>query len=444
MNNTAAYKRRWMQSNNVTGETSSNQQQVGALGDDYFKSDHRIINPMGYRGAKGRRALRQTLNSNPDAAVYMGDQFQQANSKGRFWTRRDVRRLKRDTRNGFNNLYKTNGSIYNPVNQVYNFINENPMTRTMKWKASQPTTNTTDTRDYTQPWATLTKPNPNFINWAPFRNVKTPVLAQQGGELNNTQQPDQNEQILLYGVLGYIGSKEDVAPEEAIQTVATAFIQNPESLKEIIQNENLIKKGAQIMQQKHPEMLKQITQPGALMQIVNKLMSNIKQAKMGTKLDYIKNLRPFYCPEGMEVEFKKVGGKICPVCKKSHAKGTPHKAENGEKVEKNCGGGISGMMKGIKAALKCGGKMKKMEEGGETYTVAQRDSLIKDFNKNPNINTYRKIQQANQFVSDIEDQRWHPRINTHKVDSVLREEAKKDKMLKEHKNVGRPTTKNKK
>lgn len=434
---------------------------------DWSKPQQNIYNLThltGFKNRKERRAMRQRLNNNPSAIIYNGTDFNRAGDLGHTWSRRDMRRIAREAQNNWETNYGDpnmyNSDVSTAELGAYNLAGK---ARIMQWKPITEKTQTNipfslplymntdwyrqaiddkmkDMINYFSDYEgkplyngpIVPKYEPSFMEMTTYR----PVL-QKGGQLQSQTQSDPTEDMLRNAIFGYLGAKDDITSDKAIQIVVSAFAQNNDSIKEIASNQDLIDKGKKKMQaedqQNNTKLFKQIMQPGALIQLVNQLVKNNQQtqvAKMGTKLDYIKGLKPFYCPEGQEIAFMKLGSKVCPVCKKAHAKNTPHKAEDGEKIEKECGGGVSKMMKGIKAAMKCGGKMKKkMAEGGETednttYTVQQRDSLINSFNKNPNMDTYRKIQRANRTVSDEEDQKKHPQINRDALARLLRGKGK--------------------
>lgn len=442
---------------------------------------YNLTHLTGFKNRKERRAMRQRLNNNPSAIIYNGTDFNRAGDLGHTWSRKDMRRMAREAQNNWETNYGNpqmyNSDVSTAKLGAYNLAGK---ARIMQWNPvmygtrvgvrpgylsnyqlnpndfadTQATTkqdqavgsqpgNLTDWQQnlndfeglqYTEEALPLTAYEPVDHGYRLGRNLR---VLQQGGQFQSQTQSDPTEDLLRNAIFGYLGAKDDITSDKALQTVVSAFIQNPESIKEIASNKEMVNRGKKKMQvedqQNNTQMLQYIMQPGALIQLVNQLVKNNQQtqiAKMGTKLDYIKGLKPFYCPEGQEIAFMKLGSKVCPVCKKAHAKNTPHKAEDGEKIEKECGGGVSKMMKGIKAAMKCGGKMKKkMAEGGETedkttYTVQQRDSLINAFNKNPNMDTYRKIQRANRTVSDEEDQKKHPQINRDALARLLRGKSK--------------------
>lgn len=208
----------------------------------------------------------------------------------------------------------------------------------------------------------------------PYPNEDTSYYYQQGGTLN-TKQQDKEEQLLQYALFSIIGANDDIDLNTAVSAIAEAYIKDPQSLTQVIQDEETIKQGMQKLEQENPGSVKQITQPGFMKKVISKLVSQkqqgIKQAKMGTKLDYIKQLKNI-CPEGYEIEFRKAGGKVCPVCKKKHK---TKKAEQGEKIEKDCGGGISKTMNSIKNAMKCGGKVKKAENGLEAKKPQKKQDI---------------------------------------------------------------------
>ena len=83
-------------------------------------------------------------------------------------------------------------------------------------------------------------------------------------------------------------------------------------------------------------------------------MQEIKSAKFGAKLDYIKQLRGI-CPEGTETKYYKVGGRICKKCIKKQVIQDPiDQFKCGRKIKKKkCETG------GIVDIDKCGAKIKK-------------------------------------------------------------------------------------
>lgn len=214
----------------------------------------------------------------------------------------------------------------------------------------------------------------NSINVIGIKRQGGTIMYQQGGDIR-IQQQDKEEQLLQYALFSIIGANDDIDLNTAISAIAEAYIKDPQSLTQVIQDEDTIKQGMQKLEQENPGSVKQITQPGFMKKVISKLVSQkqqgIKQAKMGTKLDYIKQLKNI-CPEGYEIEFRKAGGSVCPVCKKKHK---TKKAEQGEKIEKDCGGGISKTMNSIKNAMKCGGKVKKAENGLEAKKPQKKQDI---------------------------------------------------------------------
>ena len=71
----------------------------------------------------------------------------------------------------------------------------------------------------------------------------------------------------------------------------------------------------------------------------------VQRAQRGAKLNYLKQLRG-ECPEGYEMQYYKVGGKVCKKCMKK-------KCQEGGNVPSD-----------PIDSFKCGRKMKKKEEGG--------------------------------------------------------------------------------
>ena len=87
----------------------------------------------------------------------------------------------------------------------------------------------------------------------------------------------------------------------------------------------------------------------------------VQRAQRGAKLNYLKQLRG-ECPEGYEMQYYKVGGKVCKKCMKKKCQEGGNVPSDpidsfkcGRKTKKCEQGGIF---------AKCGKKMKKKEEGG--------------------------------------------------------------------------------
>lgn len=113
----------------------------------------------------------------------------------------------------------------------------------------------------------------------------------------------------------------------------------------------------------------------------------VKAAKFGAKLNYIRHLRG-ECPEGTEMQYFKVGGRLCKKCMKKEQDGgtvggDPVDAfKCGRKMKKKkcaTGGAIDSKAQGgaIDSA-KCGKKMKKKAVGG---TMVEQDKCGKKLKK---------------------------------------------------------------
>ena len=152
------------------------------------------------------------------------------------------------------------------------------------------------------------------------------------------------------------------------QSIIQGLQQNPQ---QVIQSLVSSEQGKQIIQ-----VLTQAAQQGdeESAQILQAVQQGIKQlqqpvmAKQGAKLNYMRSLKN-QCPEGEELMYFKAGGKVCSKCMKKMKK-----AEQGTKVKKDCGGGITSAMKMIKAEL--GTKAPKdispndtIHENGKAYSL---------------------------------------------------------------------------
>ena len=108
--------------------------------------------------------------------------------------------------------------------------------------------------------------------------------------------------------------------------------------------------------------IQNLQESGGMEQAINQFKQEINSAqvtKLGTKLDYINRLNN-KCPEGYETEKFLLGGKPCSRCKKV-------------KVKSNKKGSVIDEIKDEISKKSCGGKTKKMQDGG----VVIDDSLIR-------------------------------------------------------------------
>ena len=241
------------------------------------------------------------------------------------------------------------------------------------------------------------------FNFDKYRQLNKFQVGGQVATKSKQSAEDQQEKAMVYATLGMIGY---AASQQKQMDFATAvaevmqYGQSPEGMKQLQQiagNKELVKTGMEIMKQKEPEMLQQISQPGGFKQILAQIEQQKNQqqttmAKQGAKLEYINRLKGV-CPEGYEMSYMKAGGKACPVCKK---KVKINKDCGGVKMKMHATGGISEIMNQIKTdLLTCGGKMKKVKKDGEggpvdakkrptTYTKEDEQKhkiLLKKMNK---------------------------------------------------------------
>lgn len=443
-----------------------------------FSKTQTIYNLSDFNTKRERRRLRKQLNNNLSGNTWFfdGNTFKTAkdlfgmddgSNVNRYTLRRKWNEANtnwKETKNNYNETDPiTEKDSY--INYIIGQHNKGQETLVSKWtpKKTNKSTSTVTTVESTTPatdqFHIFTAPDGSSVDYMNpytyqlytnynFNNLmnmfqRYPFLqriqySQQGGTLQQQQSElDQDEQIILLGTLGYIGANPDKTAQESLMTVAQAYMQDPQSLSELVQDEELIKKGASVLEQKEPGLLEQLQQPGAIKSIVAQIakQQQVRAARHGAQLNYIKQLKNI-CPEGYELTFMKKGGAMCPICNKVHK---AQSVKQGKKVEKDCGG--TKVMAGIKQALKCGGKVKKKEEGGNLngYTEDQkmgrvpvktvngvkyflngdgkvvpdpkgkgsatpemRDSLIREFNKKPTPELLKKIQLANRVLAGKE------------------------------------------
>ena len=76
------------------------------------------------------------------------------------------------------------------------------------------------------------------------------------------------------------------------------------------------------------------------------------KAKLGAKLEYYKSLKGI-CPEGQELTYLKVGGRVCSVCQKKKMK-CGSKVQKGKKLN-----AVEKFKQDRAEKAKCSSKMKK-------------------------------------------------------------------------------------
>ena len=153
-----------------------------------------------------------------------------------------------------------------------------------------------------------------------------PSIFQQGGQLN------MNEQELQQAFIQYLAQKTGAKTQQELEAVIQQM-------------------GQEGLQREYQEFIQLIQQ------------QQIQRAEKGAKLNYIKQLRG-ECPEGYEMQYYRVGGKVCKKCMKK-------KCEEGGNVPTDpidsfkCGRKTKKCEQGGTIDFaKCGKKMKKKEEGG--------------------------------------------------------------------------------
>lgn len=127
----------------------------------------------------------------------------------------------------------------------------------------------------------------------------------------------------------------------------------------------------QIMQaaQQGDQQAAQIAQ--MIQEVAQQMQGQAQAAKRGAKISYLHSLKTG-CPEGYEVSYHKVGGKVCKECvaKNQTKESTELHKEGGDLKKKLCNG--KKLQEGAKVTEeKCGGKAKKHQIGGFLEKAAQ-------------------------------------------------------------------------
>lgn len=143
------------------------------------------------------------------------------------------------------------------------------------------------------------------------------------------------------------GGAMQADPQQQIMALVQAAMQGDQEAQSTIQQ---IQQAAQQGDQQASQMLQMIQG------VMQQMQGQAQMAKKGAKLNYINRLKG-NCPEGYQMNYFKVGGKVCRQCQKME---TP-KAKCGKKMVKK---GCSGMVKGIRAEM--GAKLESMKKGGST------------------------------------------------------------------------------
>lgn len=141
-----------------------------------------------------------------------------------------------------------------------------------------------------------------------FNNALDIDKKQQGGQINMNEQQQMQQAFLQY-LMEKTGAKSEQELEQVIQ-----------------------KLGEDGLKQAYQQFVQEIQQ------------QQVQAAKFGAKLNYIKKLNGV-CPEGTELRYYKVGGRLCKKCMQMEKKGGPVKEENpvdkfkcGKKVKKDGNG----------------------------------------------------------------------------------------------------------
>lgn len=151
-------------------------------------------------------------------------------------------------------------------------------------------------------------------------------IHKQGGKMINKYQQ------------GGVSPQEDNGgiEQQVAQLIAAAQQGDQQATQQIQQIMQAAKQGDPKAQQ-----LAQIIQS-----VMQQMQGQAQTARMGAKLNYIKYLKG-ECPEGTELKYFKAGGQICKVCAKKI-----QQDKCGKKIKKNCSGGVSKAVNGIKADMK--------------------------------------------------------------------------------------------
>lgn len=151
-------------------------------------------------------------------------------------------------------------------------------------------------------------------------------IHKQGGKMINKYQQ------------GGVSPQEDNGgiEQQVAQLIAAAQQGDQQATQQIQQIMQAAKQGDPKAQQ-----LAQIIQS-----VMQQMQGQAQMARMGAKLNYIKYLKG-ECPEGTELKYFKAGGQICKVCAKKI-----QQDKCGKKIKKNCSGGVSKAVNGIKADMK--------------------------------------------------------------------------------------------
>lgn len=164
----------------------------------------------------------------------------------------------------------------------------------------------------------------------------------------------------------------DQKAQQQIQQIMQAAQQGDQQAAQIAQ---LIQAVAQQMQQQSQE-------------------QQVRAAKFGAKLNYIKQLRGD-CPEGYETAYYKAGGRLCKKCMK--------KAQEGDQLTS-----VSDQFKASRNKLpmdKCGSKLKKKYlTGGKQQAPQSRYTQTQRRDKYGNIITTRTWNGEPRSVSKIQDE----------------------------------------
>lgn len=130
----------------------------------------------------------------------------------------------------------------------------------------------------------------------------------------------------------------------------------------------------------------------------------VRQAKFGAKLNYIKRLKGL-CPDGYDMAYFKKGGKVCKQCIKKNQQGNTmngsvvdqfKSAKCGSKMKKKaCGGPVK--------SEKCGGSVKKGQSGGQVKEVSSTTTYPSRLEGNK-----RTVQTFSDGTQAVQNSGWGP------------------------------------
>ena len=300
-----------------TQTNTPQQQQFGPSALGAFRMSD--ITDLGFNNYSGMlSAINNQANARNPFIIAMKDRYGSDTSK---WDQNKIEndlrikgkyrgRLLGDFKDMYNNMSNwtfdrndrtgSNGIIYSSKEMRDAYENHNPNRQQSTQTSTAGTTNTSATTGTTNTTPSNTSYTPNKYSW-------------QSNTKNNTSQF--NTDLSPYLNMGYAMQHQQHQQHQKLQKGGTINMEEQQLQQAFLQY--LMQKTGAKDQQQLEQVIQQLGEDG-LKQAYSQFLQEIQQqqvqaAKFGAKLNYIRHLNG-QCPDGTEMTYFKVGGKLCKKC----------------------------------------------------------------------------------------------------------------------------------